>query len=89
MEATRNIATLHDIIREIIEIEAELESTIDTTMWISDPHGAGERFVSILKGRFGLVWKSCMEALPRTFSPQKIDYLSRVIRKENYFFDSV
>lgn len=89
METTRNIAILHDIIREIIEIEAELDSTIDTTMWISDPHGAGERFVSILKGRFGLVWKSCMEALPKTFSSQKIDYLSRVIRKEDYIFDTM
>ncbi len=85
MTSSKTITSLHDIIREITEIEIELESNIDTTMWISDPHGAGERFVSILKGRFGLVWKICQEALPRTFSSEKIDYLGRVIRKERYF----
>lgn len=80
-----DIPALNDIIREISEIEVELESFIDTTMWISDPHGAGERFVSILKGRFGLVWQTCREALPKTFSNDKIDYLGRLIRKERYF----
>ncbi len=85
MTEARNVASLHDLIRQISEIETELESHIDTTMWISDPHGAGERFVSILKGRFGLVWKICLEALPKTFSADKIDYLGRIIRREWYF----
>jgi fructose-1,6-bisphosphatase-3 len=85
MSEERNIATLHDIIRQIAEIETELDSHIDTTMWISDPHGAGDRFVSILKGRFGLVWKICLEALPKTFAAEKIDYLGRIIRREKYF----
>ncbi len=85
MTETRNIASLHNIIRQITEIETELESHIDTTMWISDPHGAGERFVSILKGRFGLVWKICLEALPKNFSADKIDFLGRIIRRERYF----
>ncbi len=87
MESNRTITTLHDIIREITEIECQLETTIDTTMWISDPHGAGDRFVSILKGRFGLIWKISQEALPKTVSAQKIDYLSRVIRSEGYITD--
>ncbi len=87
MESNRTITTLHDIIREITEIECQLETTIDTTMWISDPHGAGDRFVSILKGRFGLIWKISQEALPKTVSVQKIDYLSRVIRSEGYITD--
>ncbi len=87
MEA-RNIFTLHNIIREITEIESDLDQTIETTMWISDPHGAGDRFVSILKGRFGLIWKITQEALPKTFSARKIDYLSRVIRKETYFSEA-
>ncbi len=77
--------TLNEIIRELTEIETRLASLIDTTMWISDPHGAGDRFVSILKGRFGLVWRICAEALPKTFSNEKIEYLGRIIRKEKYF----
>ncbi len=79
-----SLAELHDYINELINIESDLESSIDTTMWISDPHGAGERFVSILKGRFGLVWRSAQEALPKTFSTEKLDYLDRLIRKEKY-----
>ncbi len=85
MTPTGNIASLHDIIRELTQIESELDNFIDTTLWISDPHGAGDRFVSILKGRFGLVWRTCYEALPKTFSMEKIDYIGRVIRKERYF----
>jgi fructose-1,6-bisphosphatase-3 len=89
MSSLKNIKLLHDTIREITEIETELESKIDTTMWVSDPHGAGERFVSILKGRFGLVWRTCREALPSTFSNEKIDYLGRIIRKEKYFISEI
>ncbi len=75
----------HDIIKELTEIETELERNIETTLWISDPHGAGDRFVAILKGRFGLVWQSAKEALPGTFSPEKLVYIDRIIRKEKYF----
>ncbi len=85
MNQKLTIAVLHDIIRELAEIETELERYIDTTMWISDPHGAGQRFVNILKGRFGLVWRTAQEALPKTFSDEKLEYLDRVIRKEMYF----
>ncbi len=84
MPPVKTIASLHDLIKEITEIEAELESNIDTTLWISDPHGAGERFVSILKGRFGLVWRTCYEALSKTVSNEKIQYLGSIIRKEKY-----
>ncbi|TAL29644.1 MAG: fructose-bisphosphatase class III [Spirochaetes bacterium] len=82
----RNDATTtNELIRELTEIDTRLDSYIDTTMWISDPHGAGDRFVSILKGRFGLVWRICAEALPKTFSSEKIEYLGRIIRKEKFF----
>lgn len=84
MSSPPNIATLHQVIRELADIETELGTNIDTTLWISDPHGAGERFVSILKGRFGLVWKICLEALPKTFSREKIEHIERIIRKEKY-----
>jgi len=85
MKQNLSLAQLHDIIKEITEIDTELERNIETTLWISDPHGAGERFVSILKGRFGLVWKTAREALPKTFSDEKLEYLDRIIRKEKYF----
>ncbi|MFH0974437.1 MAG: fructose-bisphosphatase class III [Spirochaetota bacterium] len=85
MSSVKTISSLHDLIKQLTEIEAELESNIDTTLWISDPHGAGKRFVSILKGRFGLVWRTCFEALPKTVSNEKIEYLGSIIRKERYF----
>ncbi len=84
MSPKLKISEIHDIIRELSEIENELERNIETTMWISDPHGAGKRFVSILKGRFGLVWRTAQEALPKTFSDEKLEYLDRIIRKEKY-----
>jgi fructose-1,6-bisphosphatase-3 len=84
MQRVLSLSEIHNIIEELTSIESELELTIDTTMWISDPHGAGERFVSILKGRFGLVWRTAREALPRTISEEKLDYLDRIIRKEKY-----
>jgi fructose-1,6-bisphosphatase III len=85
MSSSITIASLHDLIKELTEIEAELESNIETTLWISDPHGAGERFVSILRGRFGLVWRTCYEALSKTVSNAKIQYLGGIIRKEKYY----
>ncbi len=69
--AGNNIARMHDIIRELTEIRNPAGPFIDVTMWISDPRtGAGDRFVSILKGRFGVVWRICYEALPK-HSPTK------------------
>ena len=85
MSSQKTISSLHDLIKELTEIEAELETNIETTLWISDPHGEGERFVSILKGRFGLVWRTCYEALSKTVSNEKIEYLSGIIRKEKFF----
>lgn len=84
MPEEQSITSYHEIIRELAEIESRLEMNIDTTLWISDPHGAGERFVSILKGRFGLVWRTAYEALPKTFSNEKLEHLDRIIKKEKY-----
>ncbi len=85
MSSRLSLTELHDSIKELAQIETELERKIDTTMWISDPHGAGDRFVSILKGRFGLVWRTLYETLPRTFSNEKLNYLDRVIQTERYY----
>ena len=69
---------------ELLQLENELNSNIPTTLWISDLHGEGDRFKSILRGRFGLLFQTCREALPKTFSAEKIQYLTRVIRKSSY-----
>jgi len=84
MSKVQSITIYHEMIRELAEIEARLDMNIDTTLWISDPHGAGERFVSILKGRFGLVWRTAYEALPKTFSNEKLEHLDRIIKNERY-----
>ncbi|MCL1912133.1 MAG: hypothetical protein FWG13_08005, partial [Leptospirales bacterium] len=59
-------SSLRKILYELSDIERRLDEYIDTTLWISDPHGAGDRFVNILKGRFGLLWQTLREALPKT-----------------------
>ncbi len=84
MAARTSLAEIHDAIKELTEIESELERSINTTMWISDPHGAGERFTSILKGRFGLIWRTAQEALTKNFANEKLDYLDRIIQAEKY-----
>lgn len=81
-------AQAHQAIKALSEIETKLDEYIDTTLWISDPHGAGDRFVNILKGRFGLVWQTLREALPKTLVQEKLDYLDRIIRKEHFFESS-
>ncbi|MGK0290057.1 MAG: fructose-1,6-bisphosphatase-3, partial [bacterium] len=73
--------------QEILKIDTALDSKIPTTLWISDLHGAGDRFVSILRGRFGLLYQTCIEALPKTFSPEKVAYLGKIIRNEGYYFN--
>lgn len=69
---------------ELLNIENELNSNIPTTLWITDLHGEGDRFKSFLRGRFGLLFQTCREALPKTFSAEKIQFLTRVIRKSSY-----
>lgn len=75
------------LVKQILDLETTLNSNILTTLWISDLHGEGDRFASILKGRFGVLYQTCVEALPKTFSPEKITYLGRVIRK-GYYYES-
>ncbi|MFA5518550.1 MAG: fructose-bisphosphatase class III [Spirochaetota bacterium] len=84
MKEELNITSFHEILRELSDIESRLEMNIDTTLWISDPHGEGERFVSILKGRFGLIWRTAYEALPKTFSNEKLEHIDRIIKNEKY-----
>ncbi len=75
------------LIHQLLEIESELNANIPTTLWISDLHGEGDKFKSILRGRFGMLYQTCKEALPNTFSSEKVQYLAKIIRKKEYFLD--
>ncbi len=74
---------------KLLNLDLKLNSNIPTTLWISDLHGEGDRFKSILRGRFGMLYQTCKEALPTTFSSEKIQYLTKIIRKQLYFQDNV
>ncbi len=79
---------IDDLTSRLLHLETELNSNIRTTLWISDLHGEGDRFKSIMRGRFGVLYQTCKEALPNTFSPGKIQYLVRIIRKRAFINDS-
>ncbi|HBG17863.1 MAG TPA: fructose-bisphosphatase class III [Desulfobulbaceae bacterium] len=81
------ISEIDKLSNRLLEIELELNSNIPTTLWISDLHGEGDRFKSILRGRFGMLYQTCKEALPSTVSSEKIQYLTKIIRKQAYFQD--
>lgn len=76
---------LDKLAQQLLELENELNSNIPVTLWISDLHGEGDRFMAILRGRFGMLYQTCREALPSTFSVDKIQYLTKIIRKKKYF----
>lgn len=81
------VAELDQLVHQFLQIEHKLNSNIPTTLWISDLHGEGDRFKSILRGRFGMLYQTCREALPNTFSVHKIQHLVRIIRKKHYIED--
>ncbi len=76
---------LDKLAQQLLQLEDELNSNIPVTLWISDLHGEGDRFMNILRGRFGMLYQTCREALPNTFSVDKIQYLTQLIRKKEYF----
>lgn len=82
-----SVTEIDDLANQLLELDLELNSNIPTTLWISDLHGEGDRFKSILRGRFGMLYQTCKEALPNTFSAEKIQYLTKIIRKKSYFLD--
>ncbi len=78
---------LDKLAQQLLQLENELNSNIPVTLWISDLHGEGDRFMAILRGRFGMLYQTCSEALPNTFSVDKIQYLTQIIRKKEYFVE--
>lgn len=83
------VGAIDKLAHQLLQLENELNSNIPTTLWISDLHGEGDRFKSILRGRFGMLYQTCREALPNTFSSDKIQYLVRIIRKKHYIRDEI
>lgn len=83
------VSEIDELSSRLLAIDLELNSNIPTTLWISDLHGEGDRFKSILRGRFGMLFQTCKEALPSTFSAEKIQLLTKIIRKQHYIEDDV
>lgn len=83
------VSEIDKLSSKLLDIDLELNSNIPTTLWISDLHGEGDRFKSILRGRFGMLFQTCKEALPNTFSSEKIQYLTKIIRKQHYLVDDL
>lgn len=81
------VGAIDKLAHQLLRLENQLNANIPTTLWISDLHGEGDRFKSILRGRFGMLYQTCREALPNTFSPDKIQYLVRIIRRKQYIRD--
>ncbi|MBE9536638.1 MAG: fructose-bisphosphatase class III, partial [Proteobacteria bacterium] len=75
---------IDELEQEILKIDSRLASHIPSTLWISDLHGEGERFKSILRGRFGLIYQTCREVLHQSISDQRIRHLVQIIRKQSY-----
>ncbi len=81
------VSEIDKLASQLLQMEIDLNCNIPTTLWISDLHGEGDRFKSILRGRFGLLYQTCREALPNTFSSDKIQHLVSIIRKQRFFQD--
>jgi fructose-1,6-bisphosphatase-3 len=88
-DTTIRISEIDRLSRKLLDLDLELTANIPTTLWISDLHGEGDRFKSILRGRFGMLFQTCKEALPNTFSSEKIQYLTKIIRKQQCFIDEL
>ena len=73
-----------DLNEQIVKIDRRLNSHIPSTLWISDLHGEGERFKSILRGRFGLIYQTCKEALGQGISDKQIQALVQIIRNQSF-----
>ena len=80
-------SNVDDLAQRLLHLETELGSNIPTTLWISDLHGEGDRFKSILRGRFGVLYQTCREALPNTFATDKVQYLVKIIRHQYFIED--
>ncbi len=83
------VSEIDTLSSKLLDLDLELNSNIPTTLWISDLHGEGDRFKSILRGRFGMLYQTCKEALPNTFSSEKIQHLTKIIRRQQYLEDDV
>ena len=72
------------IAKQILAIENRLDSTISTTLWVSDLHGEGDKFARVLKESFGNLFQTCKEALPHYYNDEKILYIANIIRMKKF-----
>ena len=82
------MTNIEKLLEEILDIEYKLNSYIPSTLWISDLHGEGDKFTRIIKERFGMLYQTCKEVLPQSFSSQKISYIASTIRKTKFIYSS-
>lgn len=75
---------INQLENEILKINIRLNSHIPSTLWISDLHGEGGRFKSILRGRFGLIYQTCKEVFPSSMPDGKIRHLVQIIRNQSF-----
>ncbi len=85
--SSQKFSEIDKLAQTLLQLDTQLNSNIPATLFISDLHGEGDRFISILRGRFGMLYQTCIEALPKTFSTDKIQYLVKIIRKQRYIKD--
>ncbi|MBL0691183.1 MAG: fructose-bisphosphatase class III [SAR324 cluster bacterium] len=79
-------ATIREIGEKILQIRARLESNIASTLWISDLHGDGDRFIRVLQGRFGMLYTTAQEALDSK-DDLFIKNITRLIRRKRWSSD--
>ncbi len=75
-----------DIGKKLLVIYEKLYSNIPSTLWISDLHGDGERFIRVLQGRFGMLYTTVQEAL-KTEDAALIRSLTKLIRRKYWSDD--
>ena len=83
--ANIRVSEIDKLSSKLLDLDMALNSNIPTTLWISDLHGEGDRFKAILRGRFGMLYQTCKEALPNTFSSDKIQYLTKNSQEATIF----
>ncbi len=79
---------IQNLSEEILKIEYKLNCYIPSTLWVSDLHGEGKKFARTIKGRFGMLYQTCREALPHFLPHKKLLYITHTIQKRVFSYDA-
>ena len=74
---------IHEIGARLLEIQETRNRFLPTTLWVSDLHGEGEKFIKVLRGRFGMLYTTCQEALAEEDN-HKIKQFTKIIRQKKW-----